>query len=49
MKFILLFSVGQMVWEKTCQNNLIIAETGYMLLLHHYKRLAYYEKLVSAH
>lgn len=49
MKFILLFLVGQMVREKTCQNNLIIAETGYVLLLHHYKKLPYFEKSVSAH
>lgn len=49
MKFILLFSVGQMVRIKTCQNNLIIVETGYELLLQHYNRLAYFEKSVSAH
>lgn len=49
MKFILPFSGGRMVREETCQNNLIIVETGYVLLLHYYKRLAYFENPVSTH
>lgn len=46
MKFILPFSVGRMVRDETCQNNLIIVETGYVLLLHHYERLVCFEKSV---
>lgn len=39
-----LFSFGWTVREKTCQNNLLIDEIGYVVLLHRYKRPAYLKK-----